>query len=310
MGWALFILALVALGGLIIAPFWAERRRAPMDQQARRAAPGALAQLPRGLTHYQWLGAARGPVAVCVHGLTTPSFIWGPVAAGLGALGFRVLVYDLYGRGFSDRPEGPQDSAFFVAQLADLLEDQGIEGDITLLGYSMGGAIAAAYAATYPEQLRQLVLIAPAGMGHDLGPMGRLVTQNGFFGKWLMYALYGRSFRQGIEAERASPGEIADFADRQLEELRYRGFLPAIHGSLKEMLEEPLDEAHAEIGRMDIPVLAIWGKEDDIIPITGLGKLAEWNRVARHEVIDGAGHGLVHTHTGEVMHAMRALMRD
>lgn len=308
MAWALGLLVVVAL--IAAAPFLAESRRRPMDAAARRAAPGEFAQLPRGRTHYRWLGAARGPVAVCVHGLSTPSRVWDPVAAGLGALGFRVLVYDLYGRGHSDRPDGPQDSAFFVAQLADLLDDQDIEGDITLLGYSMGGAIAAAFAATYPERLRQIVLIAPAGMGHDLGPVGRIVTQWGFLGRWLFHALYPRSFRRSVAAERAIPSEIPELADRQLAELRYRGFVPAIYASLKGMLDENLAHAHAEIAATDIPVLAIWGREDDIIPLGGLGKLAEWNRNARHEVIDGAGHGLIHTHTGAVMHAMRDLMRD
>lgn len=308
MGWLLA--ALLLLGLIAALPFVVEARRTPMDDAARHAAPGSFARLSRGLVHYRWLGAARGPVAVCVHGLTTPSYIWGPVAAGLGALGFRVLVYDLYGRGFSDRPGGPQDSAFFAAQLADLLEDQGIEDDITLLGYSMGGAIVAGFAATYPEKLRQLVLIAPAGMGHDLGPVGRIVTQQGMLGKWVIHALYPRSFRRDAEAERDLPSAIPGLVDLQLGELRYRGFIPAIHASLKGMLEDNLSEAHAEIGRMGIPVLAIWGREDDVIPIGGMGKLAEWNRKARHEVIEGAGHGLPHTHTAEVMHAMRDLMRD
>lgn len=82
----------------------------------------------------------RGPVAVCVHGLTTPSFVWHGLARGLATFGYRVLIYDLYGRGYSDRAPGHQDQAYFLQQLNDLLEDQQIKGDITLLGYSMGGA--------------------------------------------------------------------------------------------------------------------------------------------------------------------------
>jgi pimeloyl-ACP methyl ester carboxylesterase len=124
----------LALGLLAAAPFLREMSKSEMDDTARRHAPGAFATLSRGVTHYRWMGAARGPVAVCVHGLTTPSFVWYGIAQGLGAIGFRVLIYDLYGRGYSDRPDGPQDSAFFVTQLEDLLEDQGVDGDITLLG--------------------------------------------------------------------------------------------------------------------------------------------------------------------------------
>jgi len=302
---------LVALIGLGVAwPFIREARKPAMNAQARRSAPGEFVTLSRGVTHYQWLGATRGPVAVCVHGLTTPSYVWGPIANGLGRLGFRVLVYDLYGRGYSDRPGGPQDAPFFVAQLADLLDELGVEEDITLLGYSMGGAIATSFAATYPEKLRQLVLIASAGMGHNLGPVARLVQNHDKLGRWLMLALYGRSHRQATEAERGLPSSIENIVDLQQGELTMRGFVPAVLSSMRGILDEDQEEDHREVSREGIQVLAIWARDDEVIPITGMGKLAEWNRVARHEVIEGAGHGLAYTHTDEVMHAMRDLMRD
>ena len=306
MGW----IALILLAVIIALPFIRERCKPAMDAETRRDAPGEFTQLSRGVTHYQWLGSTRGPVAVCIHGLTTPSWVWGPVAGGLGALGFRVLIYDLYGRGYSDRPKGPQDTPFFVAQLADLLDDQGVEEDVTLLGYSMGGAIATAFAATYPEKLRQIVLIASAGMGHDLGPIARVVKERKRLGTWLAYAFYARSFRAATETERDLPSAIDDVVDLQLRELTYRGFVPAILASLRGILDEDLHDEHQEISRENIPVLAIWGKEDEVIPIGGMGKLAEWNRAARHEVIEDAGHGLAYTHPEEVIHAMRDLMRD
>ncbi|MEQ8902875.1 MAG: alpha/beta hydrolase [Roseovarius sp.] len=300
----------LAVGLLAAAPFLREMSKPEMDDTARRHAPGAFATLSRGVTHYRWMGAARGPVAVCVHGLTTPSFVWYGVAQGLGAMGFRVLIYDLYGRGYSDRPDGPQDSAFFVTQLEELLEDQGIGGDITLLGYSMGGAISTAFAALYPERLRQIVLIAPAGLGHDLGPMARLVARGNMVSSWLMRAIFPRVFRQGTEAERDLPSSVEDIVDLQQDELKYRGFVPAIERSMSGMLSEDLAEAHVDIAEAGLPVLAIWGREDEIIPLSAMGRLAQINRNARQEVIEGAGHGLTYTHTDELLHAMRDLMRD
>lgn len=300
----------LALGLLAAAPFLREMFKPAMDDTARRQAPGNFATLSRGVTHYRWMGAARGPVAVCVHGLTTPSFVWYGVAQGLGAIGFRVLIYDLYGRGYSDRPDGPQDSAFFVTQLEELLEDQGVGGDITLLGYSMGGAITTAFAALYPERLRQIVLIAPAGLGHDLGPMARLVARGNMVSRWLMRAIFPRVFRQGTEAERDLPSSVEGIVDLQQDELRYRGFVPAIERSMSGMLSEDLAEAQVDIAEAGLPVLAIWGREDEIIPLSAMGRLAQINRNARQEVIEGAGHGLTYTHTDEVLHAMRDLMRD
>lgn len=302
-------LAFLLVGGLAL-PFLREAMKPEMDETARREAPGAFAKLSRGLTHYRWSGPARGPVAVCVHGLTTPSFVWDGIAPGLGALGFRVLVYDLYGRGYSDRPEGPQDSAFFVTQLEELLEDQGIEGDITLMGYSMGGAIATAFAALYPERLRQLVLIAPAGLGHDLGPLAGWAARAGAVGRWAMLALFAHAFRKGTEAERHLPSSVAGIVDRQQAELRWRGFVPAVLRSISGMVSEDQTEAHADIAETGLPVLAVWAREDTVIPLSGMGRLAQINRAARQEVIDGAGHGLTYTHSEAVLHAMRDLMRS
>ena len=103
----------------------------------RGRSPGAVAGLPDGLTHYQWHGPARGPVAVGVHGLTTPCFDWRPIAAVLGC---RVPVHVLFGRGCSDRPCGRQDRAFFVRQLDELLTGQSLTGQ-GLAGQVLGGQV-------------------------------------------------------------------------------------------------------------------------------------------------------------------------
>jgi len=294
-------LALLALA--VAAPVLREVAKPRIDC-ARDTAPGAFATLPRGRTHYGWHGPSDGPVTVCVHGLTTPSFVWEGLAPGLVADGHRVLIYDLYGRGWSDRPGGAQDAAFFVAQLEPLLADQAVAGPVTLIGYSMGGAIATAFAARHPGRLRALILIAPAGLGHDLGPAARLVARGGLFGRWLMLAVFPPSFRRGCEAERALPSSVPGIVDRQQAELRWRGFVPAVARSVAGILAEDQSAAHAAIARAGVPVRAVWGAGDRVIPPSRRARLAEINPDARQVVIDGAGHGLTYTHTGEVLSAI------
>lgn len=297
--WALAGVALA----IIATPFLLELLR-PTVAKTQPHAPGQVADLPRGATHYQWAGPQDAPIVVFIHGLTTPSFVWGPVAHGLAKRGFRVLTYDLYGRGYSARPRGAQDAAFFVAQLEDLLDALGVDQPVTLLGYSMGGAIAAAFAAKHAQRIRQLVLLAPAGMGHDLGPVARLVVNHNRLGEWLFMAFYARSYRAALEAERDMPSSIPDAVDRQLAELELRGFRPAVLSSLRGVLDEDMQPAHHAIAAAGLPVLAIWAREDQVIPISGLGKLAEWNRAARQKVIDGAGHAVAYTYDAAVLDAM------
>jgi hypothetical protein len=77
----------VVLAVIAAMPFILEKLRRPMNQRLRRMAEGTFIKLPQGVTHYRWIGPEDGPVAVCVHGLTTPSFVWQSVADRLAASG-------------------------------------------------------------------------------------------------------------------------------------------------------------------------------------------------------------------------------
>ena len=305
--WLLFVFLIVA--GIAAYPFVREMMRKPMDASARANAPGEFATLSQGVTHYRWFGGSRGPIAVCVHGLTTPSFVWEGIAEGLVKQGFRVLTYDLYGRGYSDRPKGPQTREFFLQQLDDVLDRQGIKADITLLGYSMGGAIVTTFTSRSPERLRRLILLAPAGMGHELGRTARIVKERPLLGTWLMYASYPKQHRAGCEAERGLSSSVPQIVEQQLNEQGYQGWIGSVLSSLRGILDEVLEQDHRKLTREDVPVLAIWGEDDDVIPIAAMGQMAKWDRTAHHEVIDGAGHGLAYTHTPQVLAAIRDDLR-
>ncbi|CUH99250.1 alpha/beta fold hydrolase [Leisingera aquaemixtae] len=295
------LLSAAALLILILAPLLRERLRKQMNAAARQTAPGAFARLSGGLTHYRWQGPLRGPVAVCVHGLTTPSYVWNGIARGLAAMGYRVLTYDLYGRGCSDRPGGPQDSAFFLTQLEELLADQEAGEDITLIGYSMGGAIATAFAAAHPGRLRELILLAPAGFGRSPDRLTRIIRDVPLIGDWLMHALYPALHIRGTRAGRNLPSSVPGITALQQQELRYRGFIPAVLASLRGILNQDFTEELRSLHSKGVPALAIWGQEDAVIPPTSPGRLAERARSVRQEEIAGAGHGLPYTHTDEVL---------
>ena len=296
--------AILALAVVAALPFVMEWRKKPMNAAARAKAPGRIAHLSQGDTHYSWTGPRRGPVAVCIHGLTTPSQAWTGVADGLAAMGYSVLTYDLYGRGYSDRPGGVQDRRFFLRQLEDLLSDQDIGDDITLLGYSMGGAIASAFAANSSSRVRRLILVAPAGMGHDLGSMARITRDVPGLGDWLVRVAFARGHRKATNAERHLTTTPPDIVDIQQRELDRRGFVPAILASLRGMLRGESETEHRLIAAAGLPVLAIWGRDDTVIPLAAGDVLASWNPQARHAIIDGAGHGLPFTHSAEATAAI------
>lgn len=302
------LVALVA--GVFLAPLIAEARRYPMDNKARALAPGQFADLSAGLTQYQWHGPSHGPIVVCVHGLTTPGFVWLPVVAGLTLLGCRVLTYDLYGRGYSDRPAGRQDAAFLVRQLNELMAQADAGADLTLIGYSMGGGIAAAYAVRHPEGINRLVLIAPTGLDYRPSRLQRLARDLPVLGEAGLLCLGGREIARATRVPQPPVPALPGLAARQIEETVRQGCFPAILSCLRYFLNQVRDADHAALAQSGLPVLAIWGEFDKTIPLTALGKLTQINRTARHFVVPGAGHGLPMTHARAVLAAVQAMIRD
>lgn len=299
MTWVLLVLAAV-----IATPILIERNRSTMNDAVRGRAPGKFAELTRGVTHYDWFGPAQGRIAVCIHGLTTPSPVWRGITKGLALMGYRTLVYDLYGRGYSDRPRGVQDRQFFLTQLEELLEHQGVTDGITLLGYSMGGSIATCFAAAFPDRVDRLILLAPAGMGLTRNQLMDFVAKTPVIGDWLMLALFPYLFRRGIKAERNQITAVPFICETQDDQLNFKGYVAAVLSSRRGILTDVLRDEHRAIRAAGIPVLAIWGEDDQVIPATAIGHLAEWNRLAEHEVVPQANHGLPYTHSTQVITAI------
>jgi pimeloyl-ACP methyl ester carboxylesterase len=288
-------------------PWWLESRRQKIGKAARKNAAGKFVKLRRGVTHYQWSGSVRGPVAVLIHGLNTPSAVWDEVGEGIGMLGYRVLTYDLYGCGLSDAPRGPQDAAFFVDQLSELLENQGIEEEITLVGYSMGGAIATAFAARNPHRMKQLVMLASAGVATNESSFSKFCRTNPIIGDWV-HGSFG-AWRM-LRELKMSKSDNPTILTAQTNELQRKGFMRSVLASRRGILADMLEQEHRELSRADVPVFAIWGTNDHVIPIGSLGRLVEWNRTVRQEQIDGAGHELPYSHSAEVVSILRSLFLE
>ena len=307
--WYFLTIAGLTLCIIAIWPFSIERRRTVIGTNERHGAPGDFARLSQGVTHYRWAGPARGPVAVVIHGLASPMQSMDAVADGLGALGYRVLLYDLYGRGLSDAPEGRQNRAFFLRQLKDLLAFHDLREEVTLVGYSMGGSIATAYAAENPYMIKRVILFATTGIDVNETRFARFCRRVPLLGDW-WHALFAHGRIKRAIPQRGQNKEIDNVLRAQRRELTRRGYLPGILSSRRGMLAEVQEEEHRQLGRKGIPVIAIWAENDSIIPLTSLGKLAEWNRTARHEVVEHADHGLPYTHGRELIEALRSALRD
>ncbi|CAG8745141.1 6116_t:CDS:2, partial [Ambispora leptoticha] len=155
---------------------------------------GNYIDLPRGETRYWLFGPETGEKVRVVFvlnsfywnlnnrnifrtGITIPSVVFKEIATYLAKKEFRVLIYDLYGRGYSTNPGCDCDKTLFVDQLSDLLDRVGFD-KTNVVGLSMGGAISVLFTQKYPEKVEKLALIAPAGLMEftDLPFVGRILT--------------------------------------------------------------------------------------------------------------------------------------
>lgn len=262
-----------------------------LDARVREHLPGKTAWLTDGVTYYEESPGTK-PV-ILIHGFSMPNFIWDPTFAALSGAGFRTIRYDLFGRGFSDRPRLRYDKGFFVRQLADLMDALSIQ-KADLVSLSMGGVVAAEFAYRFPKRVRKLAFVDPAGF--ELGlPTAIKLLKVPLVGE-VMLGLLGR-FGSGTMLQsmlgdfyQPAPAVIESFAPRYLEQMKYHGFKRAILSSLRTgMLNENV-EVFRRVGRLDHPVLLVWGKHDQTVPYHYNDTFRQLVPRASFHAVEEAGH--------------------
>jgi len=279
-----FLLGIVVLGAIAL-PIVYDTEKQPLDDSVRSQVAGQFIELTRGVTHYQLAGPAQGRSIVLVHGFSVPYYIWDPTFEALVDAGYRVLRYDLFGRGYSDRPDVNYDGRLFQQQLDELLERLGIALPVDLIGLSMGGAIVVDYAARHPDRVHSLVLIDPAHQGRE----ARTLMDLPLVGEYLMAVRMAPGMAASQLSDFVHPELFPDWPARYRIQMQYPGFRRAILSTLRHYFHEDHWAAYETVGALNKPVLLIWGREDTTIPFSQSKQVQE-TLGASLLAIGGAGH--------------------
>jgi pimeloyl-ACP methyl ester carboxylesterase len=280
---------LITAALLTLAYFFFRTEHDTLDDDARASAPGQFIRLSDGMVHYQLSGNPDEPLVVLVHGFSTPSYIWDPTYQTLINSGFSVLRFDLYGRGYSDRPELDYNLDLFVNQLDELLDKLEITQPIHLVGLSMGGPIVAEYTNRHPETLRSLTLIDP--LVTNMFASGTFPLTLPGVGEYLMAVIMEPFYLPHSQSgDLVHPENYPDWESQYKVQTRYKGFGQAILSTMRCIAKDDTLAIYERLSKKGLPVLIFRGKEDQTISLQDINLLREMVPEHQFHEIEGAGH--------------------
>jgi pimeloyl-ACP methyl ester carboxylesterase len=171
-----------------------------------------------------------------------------------------VVSFDLYGRGWSDRPDVRYDRDLFAGQLGELMDALHLQ-KASVVGLSMGGAVVGRFAATHPERVRSVVLVAPLNQPHNISVMGWPLL-----GEWLFRSWYLPSLAKSQYEDFPHPERLPGWGDRFVTQMRYEGFGDAILSTIRNTATQSSIPDFEAIGKAGLPVELVWGDRDTTVP--------------------------------------------
>lgn len=270
-------------------PFPFSVERIAFAPSIRRDAPGSFVETSAGFTHYQFAGPAGGDCVVLVCGFAMPLAVFDPTSDALQQAGFRVLRYDLFGRGWSERPDVCYDSGLFDRQLGELLSALRIER-ASLVGLSMGACIAATYSAEHSSAVIKLVLIDPAGAAAVRLPAWLDVVEWPIVGNLVVGIIAESAASRATGSRAVGKGIPTGLRHAAQQQMRIRGTRRALLSTARcGMLGDHLD-AYSRVGKLGTPTLVLWGREDRIVSFAQADLLRTAMPGAQFRAIDRCGH--------------------
>jgi pyruvate dehydrogenase E2 component (dihydrolipoamide acetyltransferase) len=204
-------------------------------------------------------------------------FVQEPIAADRAT-----YALDLPGHGASTKDVGDGTIETLVHAVLGFINKVGVKR-VHLVGHSMGGAVITAVAADPAAEgkVASLTLVSPVGFGPDIN------------------ASYLRGFAEAESRRELKPHLLELFADpglvnRQLIDdlLKYKR-LDGVDQALRSLVDSLVDgdksavDVTADLAAFDGPVVAVWGRDDKIVPAVNAAGLGDATTV---HIVDGAGH--------------------
>jgi pimeloyl-ACP methyl ester carboxylesterase len=228
-----------------------------------------------GRYRIRYLAGGAGKPLVLVHGLAGRAEDWLALVPALRSAGYRIYALDLLGYGRSDKPDVDYSIGLESDILREFIDNQHLQHP-DLAGWSMGGWIAAKFAADNPGRVHRLILLDSAGMRFD--------------------AVNAAALRPKTEADVAHMMRVLTPHPMHVPSFYARDFLRhfaeedwIVSRALKSMYTGK-DLLDGKLGVVKVPVLLVWGKEDVLTPPSIGEQMRQEMPQSILYLVDGCGH--------------------
>jgi pimeloyl-ACP methyl ester carboxylesterase len=301
------IIAVLALGfaGLAIYARLVARR-------VEREVPplGRFVEVDGAKLHY--VDRGEGPAVVMIHGIGANLRHYTHTILDEIAKTNRVIAIDRPGCGYSERPRGADNSTGTQAAIIQKALDELGVTDPLIVGHSLGGSVALAHAMYQPGEARGYVLIAPLAAPPEMKPPFDRWYVTSPLRRWLiawtigvpMGIKYGPALTAFVFAPQTPPADFGTGSGAFL------GLRPkAIINNFRDAVASPVtvEAIYMSYAEIDVPVICLYGVRDQVLdPERNLAPLATMHS-AEIQLLDGAGHMLLHVEPASVIAAIRKI---
>ena len=254
---------------------------------------GSFATLANGF-QFHYHDGGQGDVVLFLHGSGTGASGFTNFKKNIDFFqrnGFRTIVPDLPGYGFSDKPEDEiYTMSFFNNLLLELLDYLNIT-NCSVVGNSLGGALAMGLSLEQPKRFSKLILMAPGGL-EDFNAYQEMSGIKKLLGDFLG----GEMNQEKIEGLLKLFPYDPSFVTKDIIEDRME-ILPLMNQQVLASMDIP--NLSEKLKNNQTPVLAFWGSNDLFIPASGINKILDLYTNSQVVTFSNCGHWVMIEKTKE-----------
>lgn len=262
--------------------------------------------------HYTDTGPQDRAAIVLVHGFSASLHTWDAWKTSL-EVDYRIITLDLPGHGLTraDDPVQPTIERF-ADVVHEVTQDLGVPR-FTIAGNSMGGNTAWAYALAYPETIDGLILVDASGWPetdeeNESSPFIFKLLSNPLARTVIKDLDMTSLTRSGLEDSYSDQSFVTDaLVERYVALSRAPGHRETLLGIMAGDRVEATAEA---LSAIKVPTLVMWGREDNLVPVSSAQKFADAISGSTQVIYDGIGHLPQEEMTEQSIADVRAFMLE